>query len=185
MGKHAKKKKSKFEKISKFLYFGALLCLMACFIPLFALQDEEGVIAFVDEEQLRKDEGYVFVLGAVEKLLETDGVNSIEEIRYMLFDNLNNDDYRKDVMIKYNGPSGVSTKYFRESYVSKQIDNIGGYGHSTVEVLEVYPIEKNDYMITKKMTYLSQISPEPFGFKIREYTYDAKSVEMILAEVKA
>ena len=158
---------------------------MACFIPLFALQDEEGVIAFVAEEQMRKDEGYVFVLGAIEKLLETDGVNSIEEIRYMLFDNLDNDDYRKDVMIKYNGPSGVSTKYFRESYVEKQIANVGGYGYSTIAVREIHPIGKNDYMNTKGMTYLSQISPKPFGYKIREYTYDAKGIEMILAEVKA
>ena len=185
MNKHVKKKRSRFDKLAKLLYFAFLLCLMATFIPLFIVQDEEGVVAYVNNEQLQEHEAYSLALKSLEKISETETINSVEDIRYMLFDNLEKDYYRKDVMIKYTTAAGSSTKYFRICYVTKQVPNYMGYGYNTVTELDFVPIEKNDYMDTKKMTYLSQISPEPFGFKIREYAYDTKSVKAIFAEVNS
>lgn len=158
-----------------------ILALVISFVFLF-VPDSAGIIKYTTDEKLTEDPGYEYALRAVSKL-KNDGAEKIDEIWYISFDNIPIDDiiyqsYRTDIMIKYTIHGVSQTSYFRTAYYRDTSTQRPG-NLTSGWVLKDVSIQRDDYLISKRMSYISYLSPIPFGFHEREFRYDTACIKFI------
>ena len=152
-----------------------IICILMVLSSLVVIiPDNEGLIVYTTNNELRQDTGYSFVKDALDVIYDDDSVVSIGQISYIANLSNNEEDYSVVVKIKYNNGEKDKARFFVTDYFLKRSPlAIGGPGTWEIQHRET---SENNYSTQKKATISTFLKLVDKAIECREYRYDSNAI---------
>ena len=154
------------------LIVGFVLCSLLLFMP-----DKDMETSFTMGTDVTNSTVYQYTLQAVSTIAKDDEIEEINKIRYIIMDDVEDQEKRIAVKVTYRNESEEKTRCFISRYVTESL-SVGYREHRVWKQTEV---SQREYFIVKRLTVIEQIIPI-FGTDAREYELDTNAISVIFAQ---